>query len=150
MISLSKASFFLVFSQGLRNQIFLDWLVKLNDNSFQTPYSVSMGNFFEVKFQLIMLWRLDSFFREAVDMPHRRAFRESNRKWNHWFEVWNINLLSKVYSKLKKMHCHRNATDSVEVFQRFFHIISLFVKLSLWELKFCMMTVIWKATERHL
>ena len=29
--------------------------MKLYDNSFQTPYSVSVGNFFEVRLQLIML-----------------------------------------------------------------------------------------------
>ena len=32
--------------------------MKLHDNSFKTPYSVSVGNFFEVRFQLIMLCRV--------------------------------------------------------------------------------------------
>ena len=55
MISLSKARFCDFSHRGYGNGFFWDWLVKLHDNSFQTPYSVSVGNFFEVRFQLIML-----------------------------------------------------------------------------------------------
>ena len=51
------------FSQGLWKRIFLDCLVKVHDNSFQTPYSVSVGNFFEVKFQLIMMWAVHGYTR---------------------------------------------------------------------------------------
>ena len=55
MISLSKARFCDFSHRGYGNGFFWDCLVKLHDNSFQTPYSVSVGNFFEVRFQLIML-----------------------------------------------------------------------------------------------
>ena len=55
VISLSKTRFCDFSHRGYGNGFFWDWLVKLHDNSFQKPYSVSVGNFFEVRFQLIML-----------------------------------------------------------------------------------------------
>ena len=39
--------------------------MKLHDNSFQTPYSFSAGNFFEVRFQLIMLCLVNNQSHEA-------------------------------------------------------------------------------------
>ena len=30
--------------------------MKIHDNSFQNPYSVCVDDFFDVRFQLIMLW----------------------------------------------------------------------------------------------
>ena len=56
MISLSKARFCDFSHRGYGNGFFWDWLVKLHDNSFQTLYSVGVEDFFEVRFQLIMLW----------------------------------------------------------------------------------------------
>ena len=56
MISLSRARFCDFSYRGYGNGFFLDWLAKLYDNSFQTPYSVTVEDFFEVRFQLIILW----------------------------------------------------------------------------------------------
>ena len=55
-ILLSKARFCDFSHRGYGSGFFWDWLVKINDNSFQTPYSVVVEDFFEVRFQLIMLW----------------------------------------------------------------------------------------------
>ena len=55
MISLLKARFCDFSHRGYRNGFIWDWLVKIHYNSFQTPYSVSVEDFFEVRFQLIML-----------------------------------------------------------------------------------------------
>ena len=54
--------------RGYGNGFFWDCLVKLHDNSFQTPYSVSVGNFFEVRFQLIMLWEVINWLQ--TDCKH--------------------------------------------------------------------------------
>ena len=56
MILLSKARFCDFSNRGYGNRFFWDWLVKIHDNSFQTPHSVSVEDFFEVRLQLIMLW----------------------------------------------------------------------------------------------
>ena len=40
--------------------------MKLHDNSFQTPYSVGVEDFFEVRFQLIMLWEVIANSLEAL------------------------------------------------------------------------------------
>ena len=63
MISLSKARFCDFSHRGYRNRFFWDWLVKLQDNSFQSPYSVGVEDFFEVRFQLIMLCVLIRHFK---------------------------------------------------------------------------------------
>ena len=67
MISLSKARFCEFSHTGYGNSFFLDWLVKLYDNSFEPPYSVSVGIFSEVRFQLIMLCR-DSVIKWSCKM----------------------------------------------------------------------------------
>ena len=41
--------------------------MKIHDNSFQTPYSVGVEDFFEVRFQLIMLWLLLIVFQDLTD-----------------------------------------------------------------------------------
>ena len=46
VISLSKARFCDFSNRGYGNGFFLDWWLKLHDNSFQTPYSVSVEDFF--------------------------------------------------------------------------------------------------------
>ena len=49
LISLLKARFCDFSHRGYGNGFFLDWLVKLHDNSFQTPYSGSVEDFLEVR-----------------------------------------------------------------------------------------------------
>ena len=69
VISLSKAMFRDFSLRGYENGFFLDWWVKLHRISFQTPYSVSVGNFFEVRFHLIVLWILPRPTTSSICIP---------------------------------------------------------------------------------
>ena len=120
MISLSKARFCDFSHRGYGNRFFLDWLVKLCDNSFQTPYSVSVGNFFEVRFQLIM--RCDFI----VDFQLTKSFCIpcKNVHFQTHFEKRGFVLVAIIYLGLQTSITNKPSTAAVEGLVQYLFSIS--------------------------
>ena len=93
---------------GYGSGFFWDWLVKLHDNSFQTPYFVGVEDFFEVRFQLIMLCIVYKTFLgkwySSLD-----PVEVSDTVWNNFSELCSfIHPVSETFVKVWNMTNEKN------------------------------------------